>query len=115
MAFHHGNFNVGDTAKALAWTVKDRATGAILSLVGATNATVYYRASDSATIGELTPTLGGALGSITIKPGDEADLAPDGAGQSIKFGAVWAEFDLLGVHYTVPDGGPDSFTVQKLR
>lgn len=109
-----GSFIVGDTAKVLGWTVKDRATGAILDLTGATNGTLYYRAASSQQVGTLTPVLGGALGSITIKPGDESDLAPASARNSIKYD-VWAEFDLGGNHYVVPDTGPDSFTVQKLR
>jgi len=115
MPIHQRDFVTGDTSSTFGWLVKDIQTGAIISLVGITNAIVYYRAQNApaALVGEVTPTTGGALGTITIKPGDESELEP-ALGQSQKYEA-WAEFDLLGVHYVVPKEGPDSFTVKRLR
>jgi len=107
-----GVYNSGDTAKTLSWVVKDRATEAILSLVGISNAIVYVRDAGEAHLIEITPTTGGALGTVTFIPGDEADIAPD-VGKKAKL-ETWAEFDLAGKHYKIPDT-PDTFLMRRDR
>lgn len=107
-----GDFIVGDETST-GWQVKDEATGSLLSLVGATNGTVYVRKQGGGKLITITPTMGGALATITFKPGDEADIEPD-LNESTKFDA-WAEFDLGGRHYNVPRDGADYFKLTKLR
>lgn len=112
-AKHLGIYAYGDTAKILGRIVKDRATGAILSLVGATGGTYYCRKVGAGAWIAITPTMGGALGSISFVPGAEATLAPE-VGKDHDY-ECRAEFDLGGKHYTVPDDGLDKFKLRRDR
>jgi hypothetical protein len=113
MAFQD-SFIVGDQQKTFGFTVKSRATEEIVDLTGATNAVMYCRKLGSPVLIEITPTLGDDLGTVVIIPGDEATLEP-AIGHTVKYEAAWAEFDLAGSHFVVPDDGPDSFDLSKLR
>jgi hypothetical protein len=106
------DFVYGDTFKTLAWQIKDRDSGALVDLTAATTPLVYFRQAGG-TASSTVPTMGGALGTITFTPGAISGMDP-GVHQEIKF-EVWAEFDLSGKHYVMPDDGPDTITVLRLR
>lgn len=105
-------FIYGDTEHALAWEIKNKDTGALVDLTGATSPLVYYRKAGQAGAASTAPTMGGVLGTATFTPGSLSGMDP-GAHQQAKY-EVWVEFDLSGKHYVIPDDGPDTITVRRL-